>query len=180
MEGVILTTAKGCPMGLLTIPSKSVPMKKTNTMLMTRHSVSNVKKLKAKYQPQPRRHPNAGAVIIENGTTLFAFVASSLICTLESNPPTVHNGAKKLRTNANPFGHPYIFEKFPNANEALLWNSLGVAAGMATIIAIMRRMLSAMNAFWRRARMRVAILARRTCVRMRPVKRPLYAPLLVK
>lgn len=44
--------------------------------------------------------------IIANGTAVLAFAASSLIWTVESNALIVQTGAKKLNTNANPFGQP--------------------------------------------------------------------------
>jgi hypothetical protein len=136
-------------------------MKNTKTILMTIEvSVPYPDPdLVVRNSPHPRIHPNAGAVMIEKGTTWFAFVASSLICTLESNPPTVQRGAKKLKTNANPFGQPYTLVKLPKANEAELWNALGVAAGMAMIMARMRSMLRYMKTCWSLARILVAILA---------------------
>ena len=67
------------------------------------------------------------ALMIAHGTAVRALEASSLICTEASKPPKmdgkfmsaacmtrnsvrpvpiVHRGARKLSTNAKPFGHP--------------------------------------------------------------------------
>ena len=90
-----------------------------------------------------------------HGTAVAAFDASSLIWTLESNEPgyttnainasspresgknsqIVHSGAKKLKMNAYPAGHPLRFVKFPRAKLASFMNSFGVAAGRAMITA---------------------------------------------
>jgi hypothetical protein len=84
------------------------------------------------------------------------------MCTLESNPPTVHKGAKKLSVNAKPFGQPEVLVKFFNAKEGVLWKAFDVAAGMAMMIAMMRRTLSHMKTCWSLARTLVAPHAMKT------------------
>jgi hypothetical protein len=54
--------------------------------------------------PHPNVQPRAVDRIIARGTATLAFFTSSLICTLESVPPTTHAGARKDRRNANPLG----------------------------------------------------------------------------
>lgn len=56
------------------------------------------------YAPHPNTQPKAVDRIIARGTATFAFLTSSLICTLESVPPMTHAGARKESKNANPFG----------------------------------------------------------------------------
>ena len=105
------------------------------------------------YVPHPRIPATEIAPTIAQGTAVAAFAASSLIWTLESNEPVtntisasstresgknsqiVHSGAKKLKMNAYPAGHPLRFVKFPRAKLASFMNSFGVAAGRAMITA---------------------------------------------
>lgn len=79
----------------------------------------------------PRTPLMAMAPTMAHGTAVAAFVASSEMCTLESNDPIVHAAANQLRKKAKPSGHPFKFVKFPRANEALFILSFGVKMGKA-------------------------------------------------
>jgi len=76
--------AMGCPTGLFRRDSRSLPIQNVRETLIA----------------QPRMPAIPMALTMAHGTAVAAFDDSSLICTLESKEPMVHDGARKLRINA--------------------------------------------------------------------------------
>lgn len=66
-----------------------------------------------------------------HGTAKAALLASSEMETAQSKLQMVHTGAKKLRTKANPDGHPVRFVHPPNVNWAVLsWDRRAIGRPM--------------------------------------------------
>lgn len=75
-----LTVAKGWPIGLDRIPSRSFPILKTNAIFIPGFWVSIVSNIvQRSHSPHPRMQATTAEEMIAKGTAVRAFVASSLM-----------------------------------------------------------------------------------------------------
>lgn len=99
-----------------------------------------------KKKPMIQQHPTEATVPI--GTAFFGLLASSLICTQESNAPIVQIGDIQDSINVQPIGHVIpSLEIWPNTVLAELIGTplIRILTGKAMTVAIINAMLATTN-----------------------------------
>lgn len=103
-----------------------------------------------KKKPMIQQHPTEATV--PAGTAFFGLLASSLICTQESNAPMVQIGQSQDSIKVQPVGHVIpSLAIWPNTVPAELIGTplIRILTGNAITVAIINAMLAITNQVWR-------------------------------
>lgn len=130
------TWATGWSKGEASIASKSLP--------------AQAARIAFKTKPKTQQHPTEATVPI--GTAVLGLLASSLICTQESNAPIVQIGHSQDSIKVQPVGHSVpSLAIWPKTVPAELIGTplTRMLTGKAIIVAIINAMLATTNQVWR-------------------------------